>query len=146
MDIRLARYADITQCLEIGEEFWNETPYADSIEYSQPGALGLLTGLVQARTLLVAESDSRIVGMAALLVTPFHFNPEIKVGAEIFWYVSPSHRESGTGEDMLVALEELARYHGATLWSMGSFGHKGADRLLNDHGYKLTESTYSKVL
>ena len=146
MILRQAKYSDIAECLDIGERFWATTPYANDIPYSQVGVLGLLTGLVQSHMMLVVETEDKIVGVAAAIVTPFHFNPDIKVGAELFWYVDPDYREDGTGEYMLDALEELARDNGATIWSMGSFGHKGGDKMLTRKGYTQTEKTYSKVL
>jgi GNAT superfamily N-acetyltransferase len=146
MIVRLAKYKDIVECMDIGEEFWLTTPYAQVVPYNAGGVAGLLTSLVQAENMLVAIDEDKIIGVSALLVTPFHFNPDIKMGCELFWYVNPDAREKGVGAVMLGALEEMAKQKGATLWSMGSFGWTDADTMLKKRGYALTEKTYSKVL
>lgn len=146
MILRRAKFKDLDQCLDIGEAFWETTPYSDVLDYSRSGVLDLLTGLIPAGLMLVAEFDGKIIGVAALLVTPFHFNPAVKIGTELFWYVDPDSRESGVGALMLDAIESMAKEKGATLWSMSSFGLPDADTMLKKRGYKLTERSYTKVL
>ncbi len=146
MILREATSKDLSECVDIGKEFWDSTPYGDSLEYSPSGVLGLLTGLIQARLMIVATYEDEIVGVAALLVAPSHFNPDIKTGVEIFWYVRPGVRESGVGELLLEVLEDMARDKGVTMWSMGTIGDDKAEEMLTKRGYRLTEKTYTKVL
>ncbi len=146
MILREATSKDLAACVEIGKEFWNSTPYGDTLEYSPSGVLGLLSGLIQARLMIVAIYEDEIVGVAALIVTPCHFNPEILTGVELFWYVRPSVRDSGVGELLLEVMEDMAIQKGVTIWSMGTIGDEQAEKMLLKRGYLLTEKTFTKVL
>jgi GNAT superfamily N-acetyltransferase len=144
MGLRLATNADLSAGVQIGEEFWNACEY--KTPYNAGGVLGFLTGLVQQRQFLVYEFEGEIVGVAGLLITPFHFDPTMIVATEVFWYVRPGVRTHGVGEAMLEGMEALAKARGAVMFSMGTMYDPKADVLLTKNGYKVTEKTYTKVL
>lgn len=144
MGMRLAKHSDLTECVEIGREFWEQTEY--KTPYNAAGVLGFLTGLIQAGTFLVYEFEGEIVGVAGILVVPFHFDPNQIVATEVFWYVRPGTREHGVGEALLDGMEAIAKNRGAKLFSMGTMYDPKADAMLESRGYKLTERTYSKVI
>ncbi len=144
MGMRLAKHSDLNECIDIGEEFWNTTEF--DMAYDRAGVLGLLVVLIQARQFIVYEYEGEIVGVAAVLVTPFHFNPKITVATDVFWYVRPGVRANGVGEALLGGMEDIAKKKGAVLFSMGTLHNPEADDMLTKRDYKLTERSYSKVL
>lgn len=144
MILRLAKHEDLAQCVEIGREFWEQTEY--ETPYYPEGVHGFCTGLIERGLMLVAEFESEIIGVAGILVSPFHFDPRLRVATEVFWYVRPGTRELGVGEAMLQAMEEIAKREGAVMFSMGTMYDPKADKMLEKRGYKLTERTYNKVL
>jgi GNAT superfamily N-acetyltransferase len=144
MSLRLATFNDLEQCLNIGEEFWDQTEY--NMPYNRAGVMDLLVGLIQSELFIVYEYENEIVGVAALLIAPFHFDPSIKVATELFWYVRPGVRENGVGEAMLDGMEAMAKTKGAHLFGMGTMYDPKADAMLESRGYKQTEKTFTKVL
>ncbi len=149
MKLRFADAGDVPECVEIGREFWDVSPYVGQVPYN-PDAVGDLLGkLIEKDLFVVAEFEEEIVGVAGILLGPLPFDPSIRVATELFWYVRPGVREFGVGEAMLSNLEAVARSKGATLFAMGtmqSSNPEGAERLLLKNGYKQTEKTYTKAL
>jgi GNAT superfamily N-acetyltransferase len=149
MKLRFAKHSDLSECVDIGEKFWEHSPYADAFPYNAGAVLGLLTALIQGQFMLVAEHEEQIVAVAAVLVASSPFDPELRVATELFWYVDPETRGLGVGQLLMDGLEDLARTKGAKICSMGSMSTsdpKAAERLFKKSGYKLTEKTFTKVL
>jgi len=149
MELRLAKYRDLSECVGIGETFWADSPYADVLPYNPSGVLGLLTALIQAELMLVVEHDGAIVATAACIVAALPFDPDVNVATEFFWYVAPEVRKRGIGQMLMDGLENVVKKKGAKIVSMGNMSTsdpKTAEKLLNKNGYKLTEKTFTKVL
>jgi len=95
--------------------------------------------------LLVMEEGGRIVGMAGALVYPFYFNRAHLTGQEVFWWVAPSHRGSGT--ILLSRLEDAARDRGAQSFTMMAVEHMRSETLgllYRRRGYTPSERCYLK--
>lgn len=149
MELRLAKFRDLKECVAIGETFWQQSPYADVFPYNPGGVLGLLTALVQAELMLVVEHEEKIVAVAGCIVAPLPFDPDLLIGTELFWYVAPEVRELGIGQILMDGVERVVKKKGAQIVSMGNMSTsdpKNAEKLLNKNGYKLTEKTFTKVL
>lgn len=149
MILRFPETEDIAECVEIGREFWHQTPYASILDYNPEAVANLLQILINDKLMVIAEYESEIVGVAGIVVTPFHFDPSIKAAAEMFWYVRPGVRDQGVGESLLAAMEAMAKRHGASIFSMGNMqttNPEDTQRLLEKNGYRLTEKSFAKVL
>jgi GNAT superfamily N-acetyltransferase len=144
MTLRLATLSDLDESVDIGREFWEACDY--KTPYNPVGVADFLRTLIDTNQFLVYELDGEVVGVAGLLVTPFHFDPTLTVASEVFWYVRPGLRTHGVGALMLDGMENIARREGATWFSMGTMYDPKADLLLEKSGYTITERTYTKVL
>lgn len=149
MLIRPARETDFARIAEMGEAFWNLTPYASAIPYSRDAVIHYSGMMFERGVLYVVEVDGEVVGSAGALFMPALGNLDYLVGAELFWWIEPAHRNGGTGQALLNALEDGARTAGATLFSMMAFETLDPDRvgaIYERHGYVRSERTYSKGL
>jgi GNAT superfamily N-acetyltransferase len=100
-------------------------------------------------TVLVAESDDKAVGMLGLMMMPLYFSPSTTFATEMFWWVEPEHRKSGTGKALLDAAEKWAKERGATVCTMISLSQSEPDRvpaLYRSAGYEPLETTWMRRL
>lgn len=149
MRLRYAEPGDIPECVQIGEDFWEKSPYKDHMEYSPEGVDLLLGKLVHKQYMYIAEHEDEIVGVAGIMVAPMPFDPRIRIASELFWYVKPGARDLGIGDALLAAMEAGAKGAGASMFSMGtmqSSNPEDAERMLYRADYKHTEQTFTKVL
>jgi GNAT superfamily N-acetyltransferase len=149
MLIRPAREGDFARIAEMGEAFWNLTPYARAIPYAPSAVVHYSAMMLEHGVLYVVEVDGKVVGSAGALFMPALGNLDYKVGAELFWWIEPEHRNAGTGTALLNALESGARTVGATILSMMAFENLSPERvgaIYERHGYVRSERTYSKDL
>lgn len=149
MNVRWAWRSDFPRIAEMGEAFWNLTPHSRVIPYS-PDAVIHYCGMMSDDGLLyVVEVDGKVVGSAGALFMPALGNLNYKVGAELFWWIEPEHRNATAGTALLNALEDGARTVGATLFSMMAFENLSPEKvgaIYERHGYVRSERTYSKEL
>lgn len=149
MKLRFAEPGDIPEAVEIGRIFWDRSPYASQVDYNPEGVERLLGALVEKQSMLVYEFQGKLVGVAGLIVGPFHFDPSLFVATELFWYVDPEVRGLGIGKALLDGMERIAVERGAKIMTMGTMSTSDpekAERLYAEHGYKQTEKSYTKVL
>ena len=149
MKLRLAKFKDLETAVALGETFWKNSPYAGDFDYNPEGVLGLMTGLIQARLFLVVEHDDQIVAGAGLIVAASPFDPALRIGTELFWYVAPEVRGLGVGQLLLEGMEDTARENGAKICAVGNMSTsdpEAAERLYAKNGYQSTEKTFTKVL
>ncbi|MDQ6766919.1 MAG: arsinothricin resistance N-acetyltransferase ArsN1 [Candidatus Eremiobacteraeota bacterium] len=86
-------------------------------------------------TVIVAESDSRIVGWAAL--RPYAHRCAYAGVGELSIYIERAARGKGVGEQLLTALEERARlnaFHKIVLFALSS--NEGGRRLYGKRGFR----------
>lgn len=149
MIVRPAREEDFARIAEMGELFWNLTPYADAIPYSHEAVIHYSRMMLEQGILYVADVDGKVVGAAGALFMPALGNLDYLVGAELFWWIEPEHRNAGNGMALLNALEDGARTAGATLFSMMAFENLDPEKvgaIYERKGYRRSERTYSKDL
>lgn len=148
--IRDATKEDIEALVLIGERFFDETRFADVMQFD-PGSLrdtleNLITdpdGIV-----LVADSLTNLIGVAGGLVHPSYFNRDHITGQELFWWVDPDHRGTA-GSPLFGALEAEARAKGARSWAMialATLNPDGVGQFYERHGYRASERTFIKAL
>jgi GNAT superfamily N-acetyltransferase len=149
--IRPAEPQDLTEIVEMGREFLEQSGNAAFTTFDEPSfiatAISLMSGVANG-SLLVAVSSERCVGMAAHVVFPFYANMNTKIAQEIFWYCKPDFRK-GIGAALLDELEEDARRRGADVFMSAAIAglRDGAiGRVYQRRGYKPAENTFLRRL
>lgn len=111
--IRAATFEDIPRLIELGVRFMRESRYGGHLTIN-PTAMGELAGMLIAAPnglVLVSEDGDGVTGMIGVIAT-VHPHSGDQVMSELFWYVLPRARKSGTGVDLLVAAEQWGRASG----------------------------------
>lgn len=98
---------------------------------------------------IVAEVGSNPVGMLVFTKSPSICNAQELVFQELFWWVEPEHRGSGTGQMLLAELQKRATDAGAariavTITKSPINENLGAS--LSRIGFKESETTHIKEL
>ena len=111
MRIRSAEQDDATDWHRLRCQLW---PGRDA-EHEREIQHFLTEGLAGLDSVLLAESDSRIVGFAELSIRPYAEGCRSKrVGYLEGWYVSPEVRRTGVGKGLVLAAEDWARQNGCS--------------------------------
>ena len=93
--------------------------------------------------------DDRHRAMAAAVLFPAYMDAQTVLAQELFWWVSPEHRKSGTAIELLGALEETAKALGAKAILMLSIDALDGERVAHIYkrrGYKPAERTFMRKL
>ena len=109
--------------------------------------ISLMSGAVNG-TVLVAESEEKVIGMAAHVVFPFYCNMQTKIAQEIFWWVKPDYR-NGIGGTLLDELEADAARRGADVFmsaAIAGLRDAAIGRVYQRRGYKPAENTFIRRL
>ncbi len=146
--IRWARMEDIPRMVEMALAFYAQTPYPDLVASSKEQMAGLAIILMRDHILLVAEKDGEVVGMAALLVEPFIFNPSVRVANELVWWVDESARGGMIAARLLKAVEIESKKMGIDIIRMALMADspRSADGIYRKLGYRHSDSHYEKVM
>lgn len=118
MTIREATLADLPTLVAMGREFLQSVyprRFADAPAQLEAFGQAMLTSDGQ-RLLLAAEQDAQVVGMMGLVVYPHPMSGDV-IAAELFWWVSPTHRGSA-GARLLRQAETWAKNKGAAVLQM----------------------------
>lgn len=99
--IRQATADDLDRIVELGSAFHAYCPYRD-IEFSPEGFREFAGKLIDGGAIFLSED-----GMIGGLLVPLYFNPEVVMGAELFWWAGK------TGKPLREAFEAWARDGGA---------------------------------
>jgi len=150
-EIRHAEPDDLNVLLEMGRDFFDNSPNGAFTTFDENSLTSTLIALmsgVAGGSLLVAEADGQVVGMAACVVFPFYANHSTLIGQEMFWWVNPEHRK-GIGGSLLDELEAEAKRKGAKVF-LGAHlsGERNAafERLYRRRGYTPAENTHLRIL
>lgn len=109
-------------------------------------ALGALVELLfQHGAIFVADDDSTLVGLLALVVAPHEFTGEL-TASEIVWWVEPAQRTGSVGPRLLVAAHDYAIAAGAAVLKMVAPVDSGVDTFYARLGYRLLETVWVKRL
>lgn len=113
MSVREATSRDIPRIVELGFEFLSHGPYKGQIEENPLQALKCTTDFLAMPnvTILVAEEDSAICGVFAMMVYNHPFSAQL-TAVELIWYVEEEHRGKSSLE-LLWAAENKAYEMGA---------------------------------
>lgn len=146
MIVRNATEADLDDIARMARAFYAATSYASFTMLSDDAVRDLARTMMGTGTMLVAESDGVVVGMAGLLVLPFLFNPEKTTAVEVVWYVDSDAQGAGAGKALLAAIEPACKAAGADIIQMIHLSNSPpqAVALYERMGYHHTESAYAK--
>ncbi len=135
----------------MGREFFDHSGndrFTTFDENSLTATLIAMMSGVAGGSVLVAEVEGKVVGMAACVVFPFYANHATLIGQELFWWVSPAHRK-GVGGALLDELEAEAKRKGAKMFIGANLSgeHDAAfARMYRRRGYVPAECTYIRNL
>jgi predicted N-acetyltransferase YhbS len=150
-EIRHAEPNDLNALLDMGREFFQVSGNERFTTFDESSLTATLISImsgVSGGVLLVAEVDSKVVGMAACVVFPFYANHATLIGQEVFWWASPEHRK-GIGGALMDELEAAATRKGAKVFIGANLsGERNAafERMYRRRGYVPAENTHIKVL
>lgn len=145
--IRRAHHNDLdfllAQLREFSQFFGTEKALFGDESYARQTLLGMIAD----HPFFVAEGEGAgPVGFVAGLITPHLFNPNIRVLAETFWWVSEEHRGSRAG---LMLLEEFVKFGKENVdWITFALEEKSPvnEKALTKRGFKLQERSYLKEI
>lgn len=150
-EIRHAEPDDLGALLEMGREFFDHSPNGAFTTFDENSLTATLIALMSGMSggsVLVAETEGEVVGMAACVVYPFYANHSTLMGQELFWWVKPEFRK-GIGGSLLDELEAEAKRKGAKVF-LGAHlsGERNAafERLYRRRGYTPAENTHIRIL
>jgi RimJ/RimL family protein N-acetyltransferase len=147
--LRLANNNDIRDLNRFARKFFEHSPYARE-HFDRDKVEAVIRSLVNAdrtsSTVIVCESEGRVIGVIAGTATTILFNND-KVASEIMWWVEPEHRRSRAGMDLLMAFEAWADYAGCEKVQMIALDNdysRALDTLYRRKNYVRTEQAYFK--
>ncbi len=100
--------------------------------------------LIQAGTLLVEDTLKGYIGYE---LGGIYFNLNVILATEHFWYVLPSDRDTGLGQQLLKAAQDKAKAQGADWFSTQlPQQSKAAAQLVDKQGFSLMHGIYGIAL
>jgi len=145
--IRVAILDDFEEILDLCEDFWEHTQFEEPFERSH--TVNMVDMSYDHGLLAVLEIDGKVEGFAAGIKAPLMGNSSVLAGTELAWWVNPEKRSGGNGIKLLKFIEDLAKTQNVKYWNMVSMQSSMPDqvnRMYEKMGYKLEETTYTKVL
>jgi hypothetical protein len=139
--------ADIPAIVDMAREFWKHTMYTEEFDGEH---VAFMTGLALDHGLLaVLEIDGRLEGFTAGISGPLLGNASTKTATEIAWWVNPDARKGRHSLDLLRHIERQAKAVGVKYWTMVSMQSSApdvAERIYLRHGYKHSETSFTRIL
>lgn len=142
--IRKAVEGDFLSILHLSEEFWSKTEYDEPFD---PSHVLEMVKLSFSHGLLAVVDVDGLVGFIAGISSPLLGNGNVKIAAELAYYVDKEYR--GCGLSLLEFYEGLVKDKGikyGSMMSLQSCDPGKANSLYERMGYHLSEMTYLKVM
>ncbi|MDJ0764854.1 MAG: GNAT family N-acetyltransferase [Myxococcota bacterium] len=146
--VRRGKSEDVPAMVELGEVFWEETPYRE-MDYSGEAAAQAALFLLENGIVQVAQDDEDLVGFILLAVGPIPFTTAGLAASELAFYVAPEKRGDGVGQRLLKQAENVARQQGVRRINMVHLGGEMGDaptQAYEAQGYREGEVLYTKEL
>lgn len=144
--IRSAIPTDAPRLLELGLAQYNES--VPLCAFDALSFLEYIERLDRNGILLVAEIDSRVVGMVGVSVSALNYNRNVLIFSGALWYCEPTFRKVA-GLAMMEAMERAARERGVHFGVVGvDYGERSPalSRLYRRSGYKPSQYIHIKRL
>ena len=146
--IRQADYADIERLVDYARAFWNQTLYAETIEYDIETMVERTAGLIENDVVLYAETmNGTVVGLICIMISPFLMNKNYLSACEWGFYVDDEYRRSGLGIKLLAQAEDMLKERNVkyfTMIALANLRPKVVGRFYERLGFKLEETCYTK--
>ena len=145
--IRKATPGDVNAIVEMSRIFYATTDDARYVPFCEDTVFGLASMLVDSHIMLIAEIDCEAVGMIGAYVSPGMFNASATGAHEVVWYVSPSHRGSGIGGDLLKAADAERKERGCWKFEKATLATSPpiAAEILLKAGFSPSYNSFMKV-
>jgi GNAT superfamily N-acetyltransferase len=145
-DIRPATEDDLDVVMDMGEKFYNESPYSDVKPFNYKGMRAYALQLIEDHHLLIALKNGEAVGMAASYMAFLPINPDIFVSSEVVFWVEPEHRGSSLAIRLMGELEKAVGVEEPDVMFMSSLSTSPpvTDKLYKKMGYIPTETAYMR--
>lgn len=136
--IRRATDEDIPWLLEQLQSFSDFYGTKRPLMPSDPEvAAAVIRSLITSTEFFIADlPEVGPVGFIAGVLTPHVFNPELRVLAELLWWVVPAHRGSTTGARLLEHFTQFGRQHAHWVTMTLESASPIDDRVLQKRGFQ----------
>lgn len=148
MPIRTALPSDLDRIVELGSQSLTDGPYAGIIDDVPAQSRKCAEQVMQAGTILLAETDDRVVGLLGFILADHHFSGQ-RYAAELMWYVLPEYRASTGGSPLGLQLLEEAQLQAKQMGAREMVFTAPNDAIAKAYermGYSKLEVTYRKAL
>lgn len=152
MSLKLASLDDLPDYLRMCREFYEESAFYPSIEYSEEKVhaflLHALATLHTQAVVLLYEENAKVVGMIVGFASETPFSDD-KIASELAWWVDEEYRGTRGSLELVFAYEEWAKRVGckhATMALLPSLTNPKIEGYYERLGYKKTEISYIKEL
>lgn len=145
--IRVATKNDIGAIAGMIVESHQDEYFAPFGETDRDAVSASFAGVVDAGGFVVADVDGVLVGVCGFAVVPLWFNPSYLMATTVVWWVRPSSRAHGLGNELLREAENIAKKQGARslLVTVRKDSTMAVSKILG-LGYRLSQSQYLKGL
>jgi hypothetical protein len=147
VSIRLAKFDDVQELLDTGEQFFNLGDMGPRITYDKVVLCKTLINLITDDNCCLFVDD-KLQGVIAGVVSPMWFSDNL-MGQELLWWVNPEARHSKVGFQLMNKLIKWFEDKGVAAYSMYSLEHSNPeqmDRIYKRKGFTQTEHTYTRIL
>lgn len=148
MMLRDGTVDDMADILRMCRAFYETTSYVEQAPMDDATVSVLVNMCIDTGVMVLAIDNDEPVGMVGLLCLPFGFNANFNSAHETAWYVSPDSRSAGIATALLKEAEVQCRTKNVVSIQMMTMADSPpqAAKLYEAFGYKLTESSFTKVL
>lgn len=126
------------QCEAFAKFYGSKISLAGNPDYGK----AFLGGLVEKHFVRIGFKDSERAGFIAGMITPHHFNPDIKMLAELLWWVPEEFRNCGVGARLFKEFTEYGQTNCDWVTFTLEENSPVGDQVLLKRGFRLTEKAY----
>jgi hypothetical protein len=147
--IRKAEIKDVPRLVELGEMFYNMTPYSEIVPYNPVSTKFLFEAMLThpENIIFVAVRGLQIIGAIGATIGPCTYNFDHKTVLESFWFFAPDQKDGRAALSLISAIEVWAKTQGASCLIMGLFSgmnEKPLNALYERKGFIASEKLYLK--
>lgn len=126
------------QCEAFAKFYGSKISLAGNPEYGKM----FLGGLIENHYVQIGLKDGVRAGFIAGMVTPHHFNPNIKQLAELLWWVPEEFRNSGVGAKLFAEFITFGKENCDWITFTLEENSPVGDAVLLKRGFRMTERAY----
>lgn len=113
-----------------------------SIPFNFTYANFYFTNLITTQIVFVAEKSGELMGFIAGYLVPHHFNPNLRMLAEAFWWVEEKHRGSRAALSLLNEFVAFGKANADLITMSLEENSPASDRSFTKRGFKPKERAY----